>query len=130
MKEFNNSRASHEGWGLFNGNQIQRDDESGRFRSDAAARAYVAKRARMGSAYHKDALERASAREYKIDVGNSSTGPVGFVAYITAPNKRAALRQFKENMPDQIRATDWSGGEVNVYLNANAVTLKDVQLCD
>lgn len=53
---FNNVRAIREGWGLFNGNEIQRDDESAKFRSDAEALAYVKRRAAKGSAYHRSAL--------------------------------------------------------------------------
>jgi hypothetical protein len=68
--------------------------------------------------------------EYKIDVGNSSTGPVGFVAYVKAKNRREALQRLYENTKHLVpyRVEQFGGVEVLVYLNADAVKLCDVRV--
>jgi len=56
--QFDNARASGEGWGLFNGDEIQRLDESETFLNDKDAIAFVREIADMGSEYHAEALRR------------------------------------------------------------------------
>jgi hypothetical protein len=53
------ARAMLEGWALFNlprWGEIQRDDSSGRWRSDADAKRRIAKRAMAGSTLHQRAI--------------------------------------------------------------------------
>lgn len=69
--EFSNRQAYLEGWGLFNGNEIQRldtgairydgsSDGVAVFSTDEHAFDFVRKCADEGSAYHKEALKLAS----------------------------------------------------------------------
>lgn len=51
-----NAAALAEGWAIFNGNEIQRDDEVGTFDTDADALNHVKARAAEGSALHRKAL--------------------------------------------------------------------------
>lgn len=50
--------ADAEGWGIFNGGELQRDDEANTFASDDDARAYVERMAAAGSPVHAAALRR------------------------------------------------------------------------
>jgi hypothetical protein len=64
--------------------------------------------------------------EYCVSVGNSTTGPVGFVARIAAKDKQAALNTLKEWLPE------WSSVltdpvHLNVYFNSDALTIEDVE---
>ncbi|TXH16998.1 MAG: hypothetical protein E6R03_04555 [Hyphomicrobiaceae bacterium] len=57
---FDNTQATAEGWGLFNGYDLQRCDEQGRFEDDDAALAFVAQKAIYDlSPYHCKALRIA-----------------------------------------------------------------------
>lgn len=51
-----NHFAEREGWAIFNGVMIQRDDETELFPSDGAAMAHVLRMAWNGSALHQEAL--------------------------------------------------------------------------
>lgn len=53
--------ADAEGWGIFNGGEVQRDDEANTFASDDDARAYVERMAAAGSPVHAAALRRVAA---------------------------------------------------------------------
>lgn len=73
---------------------------------------------------------------YRISVGNSTTGPVGFVARVIAPNKVAALAMIQANLPEYFTvfgdgpASTFHGktmAHLNVYFNPDALTLKDVE---
>jgi hypothetical protein len=49
--------AESEGWAIFNGNQIQRDDELAKFETDEDAIAFVQRLADLGSQLHLSALD-------------------------------------------------------------------------
>ena len=68
-------------------------------------------------------------REYKIDLGNSSTGQIGAVAYIKARSKAEALALFKEAATFDNKPLPM-GAHVtcNVYFNPDKITLKDVEV--
>lgn len=72
-------------------------------------------------------------KSYRIEGGNSSQGQIGFVAYIKAKGKTAALKAFKDAIgTDENRITlhDDKGnpiGEVLVYFNPDKTAVKDVE---
>lgn len=53
--------ADAEGWGIFNGSDLQRDDEANTFASDDDARAYVERMAAAGSPVHAAALRKLAS---------------------------------------------------------------------
>lgn len=73
-------------------------------------------------------------REYKIDLGNSSTGPIGAVAYVNARSKSDALEIFKRSTRhdnNDIGATDPETDtdlKIHVYFNHKKITLQDVEV--
>ena len=68
--------------------------------------------------------------EYKVDVGNSYPGHIGYVAYTEAPNKRKALALFKRDIPSEQELLTIGDTRVIIYLNANALKLSDVRRAD
>jgi hypothetical protein len=72
-------------------------------------------------------------KKWKVDAGNSGTGPVGFVVYdLLAPTKEAALDKLRKTfaLPDEIEGHGEDDDEnrtlVRVYFNADKLTLKDI----
>jgi hypothetical protein len=71
---------------------------------------------------------------YRISAGNSTTGPIGFVARLTAGNAETALERLKEALPDWHPVSDDRGAgtshpiHLNVYFNPDAITLADVEV--
>lgn len=68
--------------------------------------------------------------EYVIDCGNSSVGPIGFTARVTAGSAERALEMLKDELPDFSQVLHGGAdGKVhlNVYFNADAITLGDVE---
>jgi hypothetical protein len=59
--------AQHEGWGVFNGGEIQRDDEMGYFDSDDEAVEHVKRLAEGGSMLHQVALAQHVAWVREMD---------------------------------------------------------------
>lgn len=67
-------------------------------------------------------------REYKIDAGNSSEGPVGFVCYIEAQSPKAALRKFRLSLGyDGITVKHIPGFELLAYFNPAKISLSQVE---
>lgn len=69
--------------------------------------------------------------EYVIDCGNSSVGPIGFTARVTAGSPEQALEMLKDELPDFSQVLPWgddSEVHLNVYFNADAITLADVDV--
>jgi hypothetical protein len=61
VQSWDNTQAIAEGWSLFEVEgryQLQKDDEAGKFDTDAAAIVFVSLQAAAGSQYHWDALHR------------------------------------------------------------------------
>ena len=76
----------------------------------------------------------AKLKTWKIDAGNSSTGPCGFVVYnLRAATKEEALQKARETfaVPESItdKGEDDDGNRTTViaYLNASALTLDDIE---
>ena len=70
----------------------------------------------------------AKKRSYHFDLGNSSTGPVGFCAKIIASSKEEAVRLMKATMPEEHMVVEYLD-EVDyfaVYFNPAAVSEKDI----
>jgi len=70
---------------------------------------------------------------FKFEFGNSTVGPLGMVARVTAPDKATALRLLQERIenayPGQdvnLHLGDAPVEYVNVYVNAEAMTLDDI----
>jgi hypothetical protein len=57
LTEAINVFAQHEGWGIFNGTELQRDDELNIFANDDDALAFVKRLADAGSVLHQHAIE-------------------------------------------------------------------------
>jgi hypothetical protein len=69
--------------------------------------------------------------EYKIDCGNSTDGPIGFVAYVTARTKRAAIKKLSQQVDGhRLVAADAGGVDCGVYFNTDNIKLSDVTLAD
>lgn len=64
--------------------------------------------------------------EYRISVGNSTTGPIGFVARLTAKNPEAALAILQDHMPEYVQIM-MEPIHLNVYFNPDGVTIDDVE---
>lgn len=64
---------------------------------------------------------------YRINCGNSTTGPIGFVARLEARSAEVALEQFKDFLPEHVAVLDSNGIQMNVYFNVEAVTINDVE---
>lgn len=67
---------------------------------------------------------------YHFDLGNSTDGPIGFCARVTAESAEAAIEILKEALPEsvEIGCHDETGSieYLAVYLNADAITLSDI----
>lgn len=71
---------------------------------------------------------------YHFDLGNSSTGPVGFCARVIAASPEEALEKLKASLPEAQEV--WLDGHnppsgaiieyVTVYLNPDALTVADI----
>lgn len=66
---------------------------------------------------------------YKIDAGNSNDGPIGFVAYVNASNRREARATVKDRLGrDEHRVVREEGLEVLVYFNLDHVKIDEIEL--
>ena len=79
----------------------------------------------------------AKERSYHFSLGNSSDGPVGFCARITATSKKEAVERLKEALPEDISVDldSAAGGKlgvgyIQVYINPDAITAKDIDEVD
>lgn len=75
--------------------------------------------------------KRTRLKEYCISMGNSTTGAVGFAAYVDAISKRDALKKMRERISyEGHQIASEAGLSVFVYLNPDAIKLSDIQLND
>lgn len=67
-------------------------------------------------------------RDYKLEIGNSSTGAIGLVAYTAATSKREAARNFREKLLGDGDCIELRRGlyYANVYLGESAFSLKNI----
>jgi len=68
-------------------------------------------------------------KSFHFDVGNSTTGPIGFCARVRAKSKEEALKILKSNLPEEheLGGNKEEGIEyLNVYFNEEKVFLKDI----
>jgi len=65
--------------------------------------------------------------DYRVSCGNSTTGPVGFVARLSAPSAEKALERLKEALPEW-REISSDPIHLNVYFNSEALTIADVEV--
>jgi len=79
--------------------------------------------------------KRPKLLSYHFDCGNSTDGPVGFCARITATSKKRALEILRETIPETIEVDPYDfdrkvkGERVeyyNVYISSDNVVLKDI----
>ena len=69
---------------------------------------------------------------YHFDIGNSSTGPLGFCARVTASSKEEAVKRLRErfssdNCEHEIGKQGTRSGEYYcVYFNTDAITVNDI----
>lgn len=68
---------------------------------------------------------------YHFDIGNSSEGPIGLCARVTADSPEQALKLLKAALPEEIEVelVDGDDGHVeyiNVYLNDDFISTKDI----
>lgn len=71
-------------------------------------------------------------KSYHFDLGNSSSGPIGFCARVTANSPEEALAALKDALPEDIQLS-MAWGDVargveymTVYLNPAAITVDDI----
>lgn len=67
-------------------------------------------------------------KEYKIEIGNSSTGQIGAVSYVPAKNKREALALFKKRVGYDNNDIRRSEDTIHVYFNPDKITLDNVSV--
>jgi hypothetical protein len=72
--------------------------------------------------------------KWKVDAGNSATGPCGFVVYgLIADTKELALQKLRETfaLPESIEGRgeddDQHATKVIAYFNASHLTLDDIE---
>ena len=71
-------------------------------------------------------------RSFHFDLGNSNDGPIGMCARVTAPDRRAATRLLKKNLPEEIKVDIEETGKgshveyVRIYLNLDNVRQSDI----
>lgn len=71
-------------------------------------------------------------RSFHFNVGNSSTGPIGFCARITAETEELALQKLRNGLDEIGQELDArhlrseSGDYLNVYFNGDFVTVADI----
>lgn len=73
-----------------------------------------------------------ATKHYTVDVGNSTVGPVGYVARVNASSPAAALKRVQQalqSLPDYccIEKQLWNGVLMRVYFNPDKITIKDVE---
>ncbi len=73
----------------------------------------------------------ARLKSYHFDLGNSSVGPVGFCARVSATSKVNAVAKLHARLDEDYEvpydATDGEIGEyLCVYFNHDAITVKDI----
>ena len=71
-------------------------------------------------------------KSYHFDLGNSSTGPIGFCACVTADSPKQALAALKDALPNDLQLS-MAWGDVargveymTVYINPDAITVDDI----
>lgn len=77
----------------------------------------------------------AKLTSFHFDLGNSSAGPIGLCARVTARTAKRALEMLKESLPEELNLphTEWTQkheGEaieyVRIYINPDAITTNDI----
>jgi hypothetical protein len=51
------------------------------------------------------AKKKSALTSYHFDIGNSSTGPLGCCARVTATSRTAALKMLRAALPDEVNVT-------------------------
>lgn len=73
-------------------------------------------------------------KNYHFSLGNSSKGPVGFCAVISAESPEAAVVRLQELLPPELNVADGNPLSeteyVYAYFNAKAVTVDDIDSVD
>lgn len=85
------------------------------------------------SSYHAPlSLAMSKNKSYHFSLGNSSTGPIGFCARVTASSKADALTKVRNRIEDlhrelSVPLSDDDGTEyLNVYFNPAAISVRSV----
>jgi hypothetical protein len=74
-------------------------------------------------------------RSYHFDVGNSSTGPIGFCASINAKSRKEALKKLRFLLPEEVMADEGLGLKrpeeyIRVYFNDKALSTGDIDFSE
>lgn len=67
--------------------------------------------------------------DYHFSVGNSTTGPIGFCAAVTASSRDDAVRILREHLDScncELEIPGTGDDPITVYFNPNAVTVDDI----
>ena len=80
---------------------------------------------------NEDAGEWKPLIIYHVDVGNSTDGPLGLCARVTATSKGQALKMIREEVASEITVVQNNQActnieYVNVYINLEAITEDDI----
>jgi len=68
-------------------------------------------------------------KSYCFDMGDSRSGPVGFVARVKAETPEEAAKMLNEALGDcvEVRTSNESIEYINIYFNEHAVTAADAE---
>lgn len=67
---------------------------------------------------------------YHFDLGNSTTGPVGFCARIHGSTKGEALRRLYDLLPNEHELFKSGSEYICVYFNTEAIGIRDIDDCE
>ena len=61
-----------------------------------------------------------------FDLGNSTDGPIGFCARVTAKNEKEALGLLRERLPDSIYVHEDGWEYIEIYLSPHNISVDDI----
>ena len=63
---------------------------------------------------------------YHFDLGNSTDGPIGFCARVTAKSKKEALGLLRERLPDSMYVHEDGWEYIEIYLSPQNISVDDI----
>lgn len=66
-------------------------------------------------------------RDFRLDIGDSTEGQVGLVAYVKAADRTDALHRIREVLSGPVSVKIDGFGEVITYVNPEAISLKAIE---
>lgn len=69
---------------------------------------------------------RAGMNEFKLEIGNSTNGPIGACAYIPGADRHQVWKKVQAELPDTIPVEIDGFGTLVVYINKEQLTPEQV----